>query len=155
MRGTDELREWASVEVPYKYGHQLTAIADRIDAEHEEAIQQALMGEGGVPATDENMAEHGWVRLPKDADNVPWNVGDRDEDGNEVIALKLSSDGWFVITDGEWLHRPGKHHYHAPTVEDVLTEMFTKAIERGELTNGAAQTIAEYASKLQLREDAC
>lgn len=28
MSITDELREWASVEVPYKYGHQLTAIAE-------------------------------------------------------------------------------------------------------------------------------
>jgi len=30
---TDELRKWASTEVPYKYGHQLHAIADRIDAQ--------------------------------------------------------------------------------------------------------------------------
>lgn len=41
MSITDELRKWASVEVPYKYGHQLTAIADRIDAEHEKAMNRA------------------------------------------------------------------------------------------------------------------
>lgn len=44
-------------------------------------------------------------------------------------------------------------HYHAPTVEDVLTEFAAKLIERGELTNGGAQTIAEYAAKLMLKED--
>ncbi len=47
------------------------------------------------------------------------------------------------------------HHLHrrpTPTVEDVLTEFAAKLIERGELTNGGAQTIAEYAKRLQLRE---
>lgn len=36
---THELRKWANIEVPYKYGHQLTAIADRIDAEHERQLE--------------------------------------------------------------------------------------------------------------------
>lgn len=68
MSITDELRH--NIEgAEQLYGCEckhLLAIADRIDAEHEEAIQQALMGEGGVPATDENMAEHGWVRKNKE-----------------------------------------------------------------------------------------
>ena len=40
MSITDELREWASVEVPYKYGHQLSAIADRIDEQHRKALEK-------------------------------------------------------------------------------------------------------------------
>ena len=40
MSITDELREWASVEVPYKYGHQLLAIADRIDEHHRRALER-------------------------------------------------------------------------------------------------------------------
>ena len=71
MSITDELRAWAARELAgWKMARErfdeLTAIADRIDAEHEEAIQQVLMGEGGVPATDENMAEYGWVRKDKE-----------------------------------------------------------------------------------------
>lgn len=67
MSITDELREfarrWPSTDYVCK---DMLAIADRIDAEHEEAIQQVLMNEGGVPATDENMAESGWVRKDKE-----------------------------------------------------------------------------------------
>ena len=65
MRITDELRKWGYGFCGDTYD-VMTAIADRIDAEHEEAIQQVLMGEGGVPATDENMAEYGWVRKDKE-----------------------------------------------------------------------------------------
>ena len=74
---TDELRTWAKGSTLSSWtAEHLTAIADRIDAKHEEAIQQALMGEGCVPATDENMAELGWVRLPKDADGEYIHIGD-------------------------------------------------------------------------------
>lgn len=37
---TDELREWASTEVPYKYGHRLHAIADRIDEQFARICEQ-------------------------------------------------------------------------------------------------------------------
>lgn len=72
MSITDELRHEVS-NYPFRDNRDFAlfeAIADRIDAEHEEAIQQALMGEGGVPATDENMAELGWIRLPKDKEHI-------------------------------------------------------------------------------------
>lgn len=36
---TDELRWWASIKVPHKYGLQLTAIADRIDESYQDAMQ--------------------------------------------------------------------------------------------------------------------
>ena len=150
MRITGELRKWG-------YGfcgdtHDVvTAIADRIDAECENACAEAYGN--GVMSVPIALDESAWVELPKDADDVPWNVGDRDEDGNVVTQLRLSSDGWYAITDGpSAFHPEQRRHYHNPTVEDVLTEMFAKAIERGELTNGAAQTIAEYAAKLKLAE---
>jgi len=167
MSITDELREWWVRKFPImdKELHEdFTAIAYRIDAEHEESIQRehesaydAGYAEGvgvankadmraeylrgkndgydegwdaGFASADDwlaqhedEMAKHGWIRLPKDTDNVPWNVGDRDEDGNDVIALKLASDGWYVMTVGVWPYRPERHrHYHKPTVEDVLRE---------------------------------
>ena len=154
MNITDELRKWASVEVPYKYGHQLCAIADRIDAEYQKAIREL-----------NNLADAS-VLLPVDADGEIIHVGDMMERGEargRVIALMLSKYPkkwggglhWGVQLEGE--HAPTAldltfHHYHAPTVEDVLTEMVAKVIERGELTNGAAQTIAEYAKRLTLAE---
>ena len=51
-----------------------------------------------------------------------------------------------------WLAKNERLFKPRPTVEDVLTEFAAKLIERGELTNGAAQTIAEYAKRLTLAE---
>ncbi len=56
-------------------------------------------------------------------------------------------------------------HYHAPTVEDVLMEfaqemnenlgMYTgEAIEADEWRAADAETVAKFAQRLQLREDA-
>ena len=42
MESIDRLREWASVEVPYKYGHQLIAIADAIEQEHKQTLHDAV-----------------------------------------------------------------------------------------------------------------
>jgi predicted Ser/Thr protein kinase len=56
--------------------------------------------------------------------------------------------------NAEWTAARNKRHHHEPTVEDVLREFAAKLIERGELTNGGAQTIAEYAAKLRLAGDA-
>lgn len=157
MSITDELRDYIK-QFLSQWGwdkHKLTEIADRIDAEHEEAIQQVLMGEGGVPATDENMAEHGWVRMPRDADGEYIHVGDVMEYPNggreEVRFMTLNGAGWLVNEAG-WL--PVQlHHYHAPTVEDVLREFGDWYAH----TKGGCDEdgiIAEYAAKLQLKEDA-
>lgn len=166
MSITDELRDWAHEHL-YKSGirSDLLAIADRIDAVNEEAIQQALMGNGSVPATDENMAVYGWVRLPKDADGEYIHVGDVMERGNargHVIALMLSEYPkkwggglhWGVQLEGE--HAPTAldltfHHYHEPTVEDVLLDLLE---ESSDPTCDATPTeLAEkYAAKLRLAE---
>lgn len=142
MSITDELRH--NIEgAEQLYGCEckhLLAIADRIDA-----------------------AVDGMIELPKDADGEYIHVGDEmcgygwPNGGvycrsivNEVTILVGPQDGayrgWLMWAANEC------RHYHAPTVEDVLTEFAAKLIERGELTNGAAQTIAEYAAKLKLAE---
>jgi len=97
-----------------------------------------------------------------DADNVPVSIGDRMEwvrykDDDPTIVRTVSGIGNGVFF--AWSDEQGRYaqyeahayrHHRAPTVEGVLTEMVAKVIERGELTNGAAQTIAEYAGKLRL-----
>ena len=156
----------------------ILAIADRIDAEHEKAMSRAgqLLADAEEDrdynyanwqeckqkvlqhniTLDELSAEierlkdelaH-CIELPKDADDVPWKVGDRDEDGNDVIALKLASDGWYVMTVGVWPYRPERHrHYHKPTVEDVLREF-----AYGLGVPVADSYIAASAAKLRLAE---
>ena len=82
----NELREYAlGWDERNRVRCDLTAIADRIDAEHERTLAAATLV-AGIPMTDENMAEHGWVRLPVDADGVPWHIGDITESGQTVEA---------------------------------------------------------------------
>lgn len=168
---------------------RFNAIADRIDAEHEKAMSRAgqLLADAEKDrdynyanwqdckqkvlqhniTMDELNAKIEYlmdelshcIELPKDADGVPWHVGERDEDGNEVIALKLAPDGWYVIAVGEWPYRPeSKRHYHAPNVEDVLRQ-FTDAILEWSGKSGTVAEVgtwsdvaAEYVAKLRLAE---
>ncbi len=157
MRITDELREYLLCHPPANYA-DFSALADRIDAEHDEAIQQVMMSEG-VPATEENMAEFGWVRLPKDADGEYIHIGDVMEwpTTNETFEVVGIGDGTlFYVEDGnekaDWTGASTKRHYHAPTVEDVLREFMDVML--GTPSKDAAARIAEYAAKLQLKEDA-
>ena len=138
---SDEIRKWCASENDTECGgfvtkvsfDELRALADRIDAE--------------------------MVELPKDRDGEYIHIGDVMEwcDSGETLTVEgIGSDVLFYIDgeNAEWTAARNKRHHHAPTVEDVLTEMVAKVIERGELTNGAAQTIAEYAAKLRLAGDA-
>ncbi len=133
MSITDELRERARSAKPISR-KDLFAIADRIDAEHEAKVsywQGASYKDGhdeGFASADDwlaqhedAMAEHGWIRLPKDADGEPWHIGDVTENGVVVNAMELDSHGWIFLCQDDIdpsIHR----HYHAPTVEDVLRE---------------------------------
>lgn len=162
MSITDELRKWG-------YGfcgdtHDVvTAIADRIDAEHQKAIREL-----------NNLADAS-VLLPVDADGEIIHVGDMMERGKtcgRVIALMLSNYPkkwggnlhWGIQLEGEQAPTALDaffHHYHEPTVEDVLREFAhvgirigaKDGIKAGEIDFYAdEEAIAEYAAKLRLAE---
>lgn len=144
---------------------------DRIDAAHEKAMEDSYRDgyqEGKRDGDDEwyeehesYLEEHGWYQA-LDADKEVIHADDElfwKEDGvsaGRVTAIGVGQRaGWvWTLFDGcdvSTGHRTDMlRHHHAPTVEDVLTEFAAKLIERGELTNGAAQTIAEYAKRLKL-----
>lgn len=160
---TTELREWASVEVPYKYGHQLNAIADRIDAEYERAMAAAAFI-AGVPITDENMAEHGWYRA-LDADKQPIKFDDEVEH-NGVVAnvLGITFHGTTpptvcIVRGDYWVEADELRHHHAPTVEDLLFSYGQSCIciSNEAETDAAKQTMLaklreEYAAKFRLSD---
>lgn len=154
MSITDELRKYAnrfknSHDAWSGIGDDLTAIADRIDAEHERAMEERT---NHYCELRTSRLKERYVELPKDADDVPWNVGDHDEDGNEVTELRLTSDGWFVVTDGEWPYRPEhKRHNYVLTVEDVMVEFATDWEHESDCMDRAA-LLKKYASKLRLAE---
>lgn len=173
MAITDELRGWWVRTFPVmdkELHEEFTAIAHNIDAEHERATSEFWQKVNAVPATDENMAEYGWVRLPVDADGVPIRFGDKVTVSwnKRVYKVKgfsytqqLAGGERTVWVDVYSLEKPGNvplcaasscRHYHAPTVEDTLHELIGKALMLSEV-DGENELVAEYAKRLTLRGD--
>ena len=146
------------------------AIADRIDAEHQKAIREL-----------NNLAEAS-VLLPVDADGEPIRFGDKvtvswSEKVYEVSGFSYTqqpaSGERTIWVDVYSLEKMGNiplcganscHHYHAPTVEDVLREVVTlchntwnedsahRFYDVDDLMESG--NIADFAAKLKLRGDA-
>lgn len=160
MSITDELRE-LTADPLLGYASQkvleevITAIADRIDAEHKRAVMSA-MNDALYHANDESMAELGWVRLPKDANgeyiqpsDIPYLT--TANDGKRLAyypSLELRQDETWRIAG--WT--PDRYRILKPTVEDVLQEL---VIDWDCAPDGEdkADVLKEYAAKLQLKED--
>ena len=164
MSITDELRDYTKRFLSQRGWdkHRLTVIADRIDAEHERLMQEQPFTIDMVPMTDESMAEHGWVRLPKDADGEYIRIGDVMEGEKigggygepfEVVGY-IMSNGELEPMDEHKCPRKRKYlrHHHAPTVEDVLTEFAWVLVGKREFDGDVAEAISEYAAKLRLAE---
>ena len=118
---------------------------------------------------EDAMAEHGWVRGPLDADGEMWHCGDMSDSNWGVIeGIAYENGRWLVSghdTSAPWVPADSIRHYHTPTVEDVLRDMHMKldevtalyvgeAIDSDERDSDEARILAEYAAKLQLRDDA-
>lgn len=161
MNITDELRKEARGFGRYVYtapqADCLTAIADRIDAEHEAACAEAYGN--GVMSVPIALDESAWVELPKDADGVTIHVGDTLDGYNETTVVKrltLDDDGWFMTCEnGLWIDFTAFTHHHESTVEEVMQEMLEQAVGYSDAhTTVALNAIAEYSAKLRLAGDA-
>ena len=193
MSITYELREFMNGADGYElwcphHKKELLRIADRIDAEHEAKVaywQEASYKDGydeGFASADDwlaqhedAMAEHGWARLPRDADGVPIRVGEVVDvmltdkftgHKNVVVTSVIFKRSAVLVTvdtdDGPFTFMPKRIcHHHAPTVEDVLREFvdqyaFYSAIE-GDIhpdMNAQEEVLRQFAAKLRLRGDA-
>lgn len=171
MSVTDELRGWfarelASWHLARERFDELTAIADRIDERHERALRESYdcgyaSADDWLAQHEDAMAEHGWVRLPLDADGVPIRVGDRLDGYNRTITVQemvwCGMYRWSMMDEygKEWHDCAAFSHHHAPTVEDVLRE-FAEKITDSQIPNvhpTYEEAIAEYAAKLRLAEE--
>ena len=189
MSITDELRERIDDEaLLLSTRRELWNIADRIDAEHESKVsywQDASYKDGydeGFASADdyftdkrETLKEHGWVKLPVDADGVPIRVWDKmtgwdspqyqypdleDLGDDEVWGLLLLDDGWRVENNMVSRKPHELRHYHEPTVEDVLREVVTLCHNTWKKESAfhfygvddvmESGNIAEYAKRLRL-----
>jgi hypothetical protein len=131
--------------------------------EYEKALSEQPCTIDMVPMTDERMAEHGCVRLPKDADGEVWNVGDfavgevnpnNPQEVERMIWYGLDS-GWQLETDHSIFPCPEKaHHHKPPTVEDVLREFAQECLTYATNVDDheVVDAIEKYAERLQLKE---
>ena len=142
------------------------ALGEREDAMLSErnAAYNAGFDEGFASADDwlaqheDAMAEHGWVKLPKDADGEYIRIGDVMEwpDGKTFEVVGIGDGVLFYAEDedgpADWTGATTKRHHHVPTVEDVLEELL-REYERddSELTTG--EIIERFAAKLRLAGD--
>ena len=153
---TDELRTEARGFGDYVYkpeqARRLRIIADRIDAEHERQLE----------ALYRDMSDAEYVKLPVDADGVPWHLGDELTMEGEVCDVVGIGDKTIFYAFGngvDWTIAHNNRHHKQPTVEDVLSE-FTDAILEWSGKSGTVAEVgtwsdvaAEYAAKLRLRGD--
>ena len=113
---------------------------------------------------EDAMAEHGWIRLPKDADGEPIRIGDVLDETTVMTYAFLPANvvGYheccgkvmpIVEHDGEFQVDPEfVCHYTKRTVEDVLREFIDKWLGTPHVSE--RELFAEYAAKLRLAGDA-
>lgn len=113
---------------------------------------------------EDAMAEHGWVRLPVDADGVPIHLGDvvRYEDPSEkgcpfeVKEIYYQQGRETKISDGEQygsIVAERVRHYREPTVEELLCEYALACEDAGNAGHEVRRLAKEYAAKLMLAGD--
>lgn len=130
----------------------------RMSDEHMAEVREAKTGVDSM--TDEELLEHGLVRMPKDADGEYIHIGDVMEwcDSGETLTVEgIGRDVLFYIDgeNAEWTAARNKRHHHAPTVEDVLRQFLGEcdsAISLG-YDEVPHEVFAEYAAKLRLAGD--
>lgn len=106
---------------------------------------------------EDEMAEHGWVRGPLDADGKMWRSGDMSDSNWGVIEGIAYEDGRWLISGHDmsapWIPADSIRHHHEPTVEDVMVE-FAIDWECAEDGEDKTAVLKEYAAKLRLAGDA-
>lgn len=152
---------------------EVEAKANRVDAYTEGYDAGFASADDWAAQHEDAMAEHGWVRLPVDADGVPIHVGETvtcvlpfggESEPFVVDRMELGRDGdgdvWGVALDRPtscWEQPLLLRHHHAPTVEDVLREF---AANIADVLGGDDfklddndELYAEFAKRLRLAEE--
>lgn len=130
--------------------------ANMIDEEHEAACEKAYGdGASSVPiAVDEDQ----WMLLPKDANGKAIHIGDTvewvDDPHQSIEVVGVGKKTLFYVDDDAnvmWTMAKTKRR-HVKTIEEVLDELLQRFAEDG-YDGCTADLVAEYAAKLQLREE--
>lgn len=162
---TDELREcmrtatrfYEDMRNPYNdrellsiTDDELTAIADRIDDQHDAELQAEYIN-GYHKALEE--VKDGYIKLPVDADGVPIHLGDELTDGMnlpaKVGALLLDSCGWWCKggENSTCVSPSTLRHVQPDSWERIIADAL-----QGDERDGAPDTHEEYLNEERLTE---
>lgn len=142
--------------------HGMAKLRDSLGIGLECGWQQRCLGK----VADEIEADY--MRLPVDADGVPFHIGDKVdsdhyEDGtiigvhylrapNGVVfeEIAVQPNGWDTAT---WRDPEEYAHHHEPTVEDVLREYAIECEDAGNSGPEVKRLATEYAERIGRRLD--
>ena len=129
---------------------------------YDEGYDEGFASADDALSREENgmLEEHGFIRMPKDADGKYWFCGDKImlQDGNVVEIIGIGGDWLYycvtsvAITVFGRIRAHDKRHYKQPTVEDTLREFarecltYATCVDDHEVTDA----IELYAAKLRL-----
>lgn len=166
MSITDELREWMDRTTTrfdgcrYLLGtdEELTAIADRIDAKHQKAEDEWRAKNGdmwlkgynvchkelmeGHPVIVADLEKAGFVKLPVDADGVPWYIGDVTENGQTIEAMGLNRHGWHFVGTVNEIDPAIHRHHHPDTWERIIEDATALGAQMGRRTTQVDDLVA-------------
>ena len=159
MSITDELRKWAGGSTISSWtAEHLIAIADRIDAEHQKAEDEWRAKNGdmwlkgyaacreelmeGHPVIVADLENAGWVKLPVDADGVPWRIGDVTESGQTVEAMGLNRHGWHFVGTVNEIDTAIHRHHQPDTWERIIEDATALGAQMGRRTTQVDDLVA-------------
>lgn len=133
IKTLDKLREFAETNDGYSWASYLIDYADAIEAE--------------IAAN--------YLELPKDADGVPIHACDICEmSGEQFEVRQLTTDGdcwWAVDRLGEFYIAELCHHVKQRTLEDVLRDVWTEALDyaKSDIWRNPDEVFAERADEIR------
>ena len=148
----------------------LEKLAAQVDESERIGFDQGFASADDWLAQHEDaMAEHGWVKLPVSEDGDVLHIGELVDEklpfGGyaapapiDTMELSRGASGyrWMVKLDAEsraLISPKLLRHRHAPTVEDVLREFFSRYVTTKETKAEDDAILAEFAAKLRLAEE--
>ena len=149
----ERLRKYINYTVDYRNAAHAILGDKYLDITGEECIRSII----DLLTDDDDM--DGYLELPKDVNGKVVHIGDEMVCGDHVFTV--NGIGWehgrgevfYMTEDGCDVCTASLCRHRKPTVEDVLLGFVIALDKRMHLSNGVATTIAEYAPKLQVKED--
>ena len=124
LRGVMSHTTMAGIPLVELGEYEFASRCDAIDAVHAnlERENESLRRELDRTRGEWDYWESTHVELPKDADGVPWHIGDVTENGQTVSAMGLNKHGWHFVGTVNDIDPAIHRHHHPDTWERIIED---------------------------------